>query len=194
MDEFEMNDSSLSIFRIDIIEKIKQVVQYITLHFSSWMSLITFFGAVLLIFSVGVYPLLDEIVDKHWNFFYKLFKNCHHSLPEIPDMVLSLMYEAGFIPILSAIIPVFICTYHCDSEPGVAVDPYPPLDIYTQISCRSATHIICFVVAAVAIMIYFPRSLTYILRDTYSFEDAASKNIEFQLFEQIMRVCCSFSN
>lgn len=191
LEEFEINESSESVFDVHEIDKIMNVVHYITLHFSGMSALIFFFVAVLLVLGVGGYTLIYNVLLKIYDLLDSRYEDCSFPLQELPSFIQSLLYEAGYIPILSAILPVFICTYHCDYKPGADVDPYPPLDVYTQISCLSLPQIVCFAAGVVAVVVFFKLSSKYLVIESTYYDSTIIASKRFQYFEQIMNVCFS---
>lgn len=190
MDEFEIEDSSLSIFDFDFFEKIKSFVKYVTLHILGMGPLILFSISIGAVFILGGYIVIQKIAQLYCDSKSKSQndKKVDNPIPKMPNIIQSFLFEVFYVPILSSILPIFVCTYHCDYKAGTIVDPYPPLDVYTEVSCRSAGHIALFILGAFAILLYFPLASQYIVVDAYSDKPFVANSVRFQLFEQIMRV------
>lgn len=112
-------------------------------------------------------------------------------LDHFPFIVKSVLYDILYIPILSALIQVFICTYHCEYNPQTmnGSDAYPPLDALTEISCNSPEQIACFVFSYFEIAFFHIRASFYVcyeLHSVYSGDTTTNRN--FHYFQQIGKV------
>lgn len=80
-------------------------------------------------------------IDYHFKLIYcnKFEVYLNDVFDNIPFFIKTIIYEFLYIPILSTLIKVFVCTYTCTYETGSISESeaYPPLDAFTSISCNS---------------------------------------------------------
>lgn len=151
--------------------------------------LVCFFLALLAAFAVYLYIFIRNSLTYGSCWTCLCIAICGRcKVPEIPDLLQSIIYEALFLPILSSILPVFACTYHCDYKAETYVNPYPPLDAYTKISCNSAVHIVFFIVSLLAVVAYVRQAALYVLGIKQQ-KKLLTYSVRFDFFEMILRVC-----
>lgn len=112
---------------------------------------------------------------------------------DIPLFIKTIIYDFLYIPILSSLIKVFVCTYTCTYETGSISESeaYPPLDAFTSISCNSAEHTVCFIFTWIGIAIFHVRTSFYTCKELETSDDI-SVNYRFQYIQQIGKVFIFF--
>lgn len=193
LDEFTLKSSEDSLFSFEWMNIFFDTVKGLVLNFYGLMPLIIFFVFIFLIWVIVV-PSFILLLDKYlynlkcWKYYESLIGWITDHVPFIFKTVL---FDFLYIPVMSSLFNVFICTYHCDFKPGSLEEDeaYPPLDIYTAISCNSPPQIICFIFAFIGVAIYHILASYYVcfeLDEEYSGNTVT--NQRFQYVRQIGKV------
>ena len=149
-----------------------------------WGDLLLFFGAIMIVF---------------FSFIYSVFNFIYYTLTQKPlsDMrvVQITIFDVFYLVILEAILKIFVCTYSCRYDPNNPPEsPYPPYDLYTDISCTSTQHILLFSIGIVSLGYYHWRASHFIVKEEWKNKSANESALpdKFRYAECIMRVCFCF--
>ena len=156
-----------------------------------WGDLLLFFGAIAVVFFSFIYTVFSFV-------YYKVSKE------KLTDMhrIQITIFDVFYLVILEAILNIFVCTYSCKYDPNnPPKKPYPPYDLYTDISCSSTQHILLFSVGLAALLFYHWRASHFIVNEEWKDPDKDDDDDEnksalpdkFRYAECILRVCFYFS-
>lgn len=173
LDDFKIKSDDDSVFAIDWVDRIIKAVEWLALTIAGLGSLILFF-----LFLALLVILLVVLVLWLWRGGFCYSKGCRTKCCRRKEnkfvTFLDALFDKGsplifglqllYIPIMSSLLKAMICTYHCDQDPNSTAVPYPPLDEYTSISCKSSEHAVCFGLAALAIAVFHPLASYVIIR------------------------------
>lgn len=183
MDEFELTSGDGSLFSSPALRRIMLFFRQIALGFEYYWIFVVFFICLLtvLVFAVIHFISLMSTSKRFSNFCIKDFK--------VDIFLKTIVYDTLYVPLLSNLMNVFICTYHCTYDPATMdVDPYPPLDLYPGLSCNSAGHIVFFIFACIAIFYFHLRASEFFVKDFYEEEDINTRDIRQRYLELSIRV------
>ena len=150
----------------------------------------------LLLLSIAVEINLLSAAILVWNkLFLKLLSLCFHTDDleiKVPAFVQSLVFDVLYVIILESLLAAFVCTYRCQYSPdNPPLTPYPPHDIYSQISCSSPEYTFTFILAVFSIGFYHCRA-SYVILHTGEEDSGIVSAPSFRYAECILRVCLSY--
>lgn len=180
LEQFQLAVAEDSTFSIPFIEYIMTFGRKLAVGVSEWGAFVIFFCCLFIVFVDAVIFTIHKILDKVKRYGF----TC-----DVHLLIKTFIYDMMYIPIMSNMLTIFVCTYHCSYEPSSPpLSPYPPLDEYTGISCSSSYSISCFALAVVAIAFFHTRSSYFIAKDFYWEADVNTRDLRQKYLEMCIKV------
>ena len=186
VDEFAVPDDGVP---VPILTQLFSVVRFfkgIFFRLFEWGDLLLIVGSIAAVLYTFIYTIA--------NFIYREITNTN--LPDKRYYVWKAIFDVFYVTILEAILNIFVCTYSCKFDPNNPPNsPYPPYDLYTEISCSSPLHIFLFSLGTLALGFFHWRASHFIVMEEWKnsdneddFDEQAFPD-KFRYAECILRVC-----
>ncbi|KAA6399491.1 MAG: hypothetical protein EZS28_004981 [Streblomastix strix] len=156
------------------IARVLQILQYITLRFTSWVPIFLFVFFYLVTFVTNIIRIRDDRIKA---------PTSHSAVSKsLNNFLTELFLSTLYIPATQTFLQMMVCEYSCSYfRQAASFKPFQPMAQYHTYSCTSAGFIILFILAYIRILLYHPTTMRFIAFEVNQSEPVMRFHPKFQV-------------